>query len=89
MALARGTRWLGWATRRLSVIKRHMTKSGFLREGYLNIGKLILASLAVFVVFEILTGIVKWLVFEDNLVFSMTVGDLVWSFTFVFIFIKR
>jgi|GEM_PF-6874696 len=66
-----------------------MTKSGFLREGYLNIGKLILASLAVFVVFEILTGIVKWLVFEDNLVFSMTVGDLVWSFTFVFIFIKR
>ena len=54
----------------------------------MNIKKFILASLAVFVAFELLTAIVKRLIFEDNFVISMPIGDLVWSFMFVLIFIK-
>lgn len=54
----------------------------------MNIKKYILASIVVYFIFELFTGLAKWLIFEDNFVLTMTIGDLLWAFIFVFIFVK-
>jgi len=54
----------------------------------MNMKKFLLASLATFFVYEALTHIMQILIFGSLHVISATLGDLIWAFIFVLIFIK-